>query len=315
MKIFIELPTWLGDAVMTTPALENLANLYPQSQWILFGSPISLEALETHPQVIQTLPDTSRQNGFRLLNLRRLAQKIGPVDLALSFRRTFTTDWILWQIHASKKARYRRLTSKSEHQVLRYNRWINHILKSDLNAGPLRLYHPKHSYARPTFGINPGATYGSAKRWYPEQFAQVAQAFADRFDLIIFGGPGETQIAQEIQQRLLAEGVKNITNLAGKTSVKELISHIGGLDLFLTNDSGPMHVAAAYHIPTVALFGPTNHRETSPWSNPQAQIVRHSVECAPCMKRTCPLGHHNCMRLLESSKVIEVIKKVLNENA
>jgi heptosyltransferase-2 len=172
----------------------------------------------------------------------------------------------------------------------------------------LKLHIPPHHYERPTLGINPGATYGSAKRWYPEKFAEVARAYADRYEIVIFGGPNEVEMARDIEKHL--EGI-NITNLAGKTSVEQLCSMIGGLEVFITNDSGPMHVAAAYQVPTVAIFGPTNHTETSQWKNEKSVIVRHEMECSPCMKRECPLKHHECMKGITAGEVIKAVKNLI----
>ena len=119
----------------------------------------------------------------------------------------------------------------------------------------------------PLCGINPGASYGSAKRWYPQEFAKVARELSGEYDVIIFGGPGETDIAGDIEQALIDSGVINYKNLAGDTTITELINKIASLDLFITGDSGPMHVAAAFQVPTVAIFGPTKDRETSQWMN------------------------------------------------
>ena len=128
---------------------------------------------------------------------------------------------------------------------------------------------------------------------------------------MIFGGPNETDIAGDIEKLLREQNVGNVNNLAGKTTIPELCSAIGGLDLFLTGDSGPMHVAAAYAVPTVAIFGPTKWLETSQWQNPKNLIVRHDLECAPCMKRSCPLKHHECMKGIEAGEVLEAVKKIL----
>ena len=88
------------------------------------------------------------------------------------------------------------------------------------------------------------------------------------------------------------------------------MSQILALDLFITGDSGPMHLSGAYNIPTVSIFGPTNHHETSQWMNNKSIIVKKNLECQPCMKRTCPLKHHNCMKLIESSEVLEAVNRL-----
>ncbi len=317
MKILIELPTWLGDAIMTTPALENLFAAYPTAQITLVGSYVAAEALKAHPRVSRVIVDETKKGGFRPLNVYRLAKKLGLHDIAVSFRSHFYSNLLLFltgskKRHLFKKTSHSSLpTFHSTHQVQKYATFINTVTGRDDKPGPLRLDWPAKRYDRPTLGINPGATYGSAKRWYPDKFAEVAANLADRFDIVIFGGPAETDIAGDIEKMIKNRGVGNVTNLAGKTTIPQLCSAISGLDLFITGDSGPMHVAAAYQVPTVAVFGPTKYLETSQWMNPKSLIVRHELECAPCMKRTCPLKHHQCMKEITPQEVIDATKKVL----
>jgi heptosyltransferase-2 len=159
-------------------------------------------------------------------------------------------------------------------------------------------------------GINPGASYGSAKRWYPQEFAKVASELSTQYDIVIFGGPSEADIAGDIEKELIKNGVKNYQNLAGNTTIPELINNISNLDLFITGDSGPMHVAAAFQVPTVAIFGPTKDDETSQWMNDKSVIVKKNLDCQPCMKRTCLLKHHNCMKLITSAEVIDVVNRL-----
>ena len=106
----------------------------------------------------------------------------------------------------------------------------------------------------------------------------------------------------------MKKGINNYQNLAAKTTIKELISQIANLDLFITGDSGPMHLAAALQVPTVAIFGPTEEGVTSQWMNEKSIIVKKNLECQPCMKRECPLKHHNCMKLIEASEVLRAAR-------
>ena len=214
-------------------------------------------------------------------------------------------------ISAKNKYQFDKNKYQHRHQVDKYNDFINDSLDINFPPGKLLLstISPQSSTQK-TVGINPGASYGSAKRWYPEKFAKVASELSDQYDIVIFGGLGEVDIALDIEKSLLNKGVKNYKNLAGKTTIPELINHISNLDLFITGDSGPMHVAAAFQVPTVAIFGPTKDDETSQWMNEKSLIVKKNLDCQPCMKRTCPLGHHNCMNLINIVDVLSAVSSL-----
>lgn len=307
-KIFIEIPTWLGDAIMTSPAIENIIKTYPEAKITLLGSFVSTQAFKNFKNIEKVIVDDSKKSGNRYLNLIKIAKSVGEVDLAISFRRSISSKFMMLFIKAKNKFNYKRLTKKEIHQVLRYNDFVNKVLNLNNKARDLKLYFKPFSYSKPTLGINPGATYGSAKRWYPEEFAKVAITLSEKYDIVIFGGPGEVDIAKDIENELIKNDITNYQNLAGKTTIPELIEHIAGLDSFITNDSGPMHVAAAYKVKTVAIFGPTKFTETNQWNNLNEIIVTKNLECAPCMKRKCPLVHHNCMKLIKAEDVLEKIK-------
>ncbi|MDO8453782.1 MAG: lipopolysaccharide heptosyltransferase II [Sulfurimonas sp.] len=318
MRILIILPNWLGDAIMATPAIELLSQYYPHARFTFVGSFVSIEALKYHPQCERAIVDETKKSSNRLLATYKLAKELGEFNLAISFRN---------QLHASLLLRFTNTVlciakrswhsmfllshtpkiSANQHLVMQYAKLsMTNVDDFDGTIRDLMLYIEPKKFDKPTLGINAGATYGSAKRWYPERFAAVAKEFSEKFDIIIFGGPNEIDMAKEIEQNL---GVP-CTNLAGKTNIQELCANIGGCSLFITNDSGPMHVAAAYKVPTVTIFGPTKHTETSQWMNEKSAIIRHAMECSPCMKRECPLGHHECMKSITASEVIEVVKEL-----
>jgi len=319
LKLLVILPNWLGDALMATPSIEALCDTYPDAELTLVGSYVSIEALKHHPKCTRAYVDETKKEGNRFRNTYRFAKTLGRHDMAITFRNQLHSSLLLrftgtpvtaarssW--HSQALLTHPVRPKHPSHLVEQYKDIAQALSPVPLKIGPLRLHIPARRFERPTLGINPGATYGSAKRWYPEKFAEVARTFAEHYDIVIFGGPNETQMANDIESRL--DGIK-ITNLAGKTTVEELCAYIGGLSLFITNDSGPMHVAAAYQIPTVAIFGPTRHLETSQWMNEKSVIVRHAMECAPCMKRECPLGHHECMKSISASEVIEAAEELI----
>ena len=159
-------------------------------------------------------------------------------------------------------------------------------------------------------GINAGAKYGSAKRWSEEYFAKVALEFSQTHQILIFGVASESEICEKIEQILSQNGI-NALNLCAKTSIKELCELISALDIFISNDSGAMHIAAVYKVPTIAVFGPTKFSQTSPWQNENARLVHLNLPCQPCMKRVCPLKHHKCMQELHPELVIKEARALL----
>ena len=308
MKILIELPTWLGDCVMATPAIENIVNFDNDVQITFIGSFVAIEAMKNHPKVVKTVV-LDKKYGV----LYKTARNLGEFDYFFSFRSSLRSKFLKFLISAKNKYQFDKNKYQNRHQVEKYNDFINDSLKSSFSADKLVLHVDNlklntNSSSLPILGINPGASYGSAKRWYPEEFAKVASELSDRYDIVIFGGPGEVDITLDIEKSLLEKGVKNYQNLAGKTTIPELINHISNLDLFITGDSGPMHVAAAFEVPTVAIFGPTKDDETSQWMNEKSIIVKKNLDCQPCMKRTCPLQHHNCMNLIKAVDVLDSVK-------
>lgn len=323
MRILIILPNWLGDAVMATPAIEILCQSYPHAELTMVGSYVSIEALKHHPQCTRHYVDKTKEGRNRLFSTYKFARKLGKHDLAITFRNQIHSSLLLYLtgtvITAARRSWHSIIMLQSTpklpntiHLSEQYTMLANTVCYDrKREAGALKLYIEAGKFDHPTLGINPGATYGSAKRWYPEKFAAVATAFSDHYDIVIFGGPTETEMAGEIAIELDRLNIENYTNLAGKTTIEELCSLIGALDLFVTNDSGPMHVAAAYQVPTVSIFGPTRHNETCQWKNEKSIIVRHDMECAPCMKRECPLKHHDCMKSIGAQEVIEAVYSLL----
>lgn len=322
MRILVVLPNWLGDAVMATPAIELLAKYYDNVHFTFVGSYVSIEALKHHPLCENAIVDETKKASSRLAATYKLAKQLGRFDLAVTFRNQIHsstllrfTDTVLtlarrsW--HSQLLLSHTPKISTEQHLAKQYAQ-LAMINVDDFNGDvpALQLYIQPNSFQKPTLGINAGATYGSAKRWYPERFAQVAAYYKNNYDILIFGGPNEVEMAKEIEDKLISLGVSNYKNIAGKTTIEELCANIGGCSLFITNDSGPMHVAAAYQVPTVAIFGPTKYKETSQWKNEKSVIVRHEMDCSPCMKRECPLGHHDCMKTITASEVIEAIKSL-----
>lgn len=384
MRILIELPTWLGDAVMASAAVEAIAkytafgagnltgkfadlgerdfsfssqnfgsvtqeiqifkngaanlddkfdadcgvnltaseqeNQNPQNlkketqepvKIVFFGSFAACELFKAHPSCERVIVDSSKKAKFRLWRLFWQAKNLGKFDAAFSFRSSFASKILLFGARARRKFIFQK-NNDSAHQVQKYLKFVKAALNLKRADDELKLYFKPRKFDAPVLGLNPGASYGSAKRWYPAYFAQVALHFKDKFKIMIFGGAGERDMCEQIEQILRENGAES-ENLAGKTSVRELCENIGGIGqsggIFVTNDSGPMHIAAAYKTPTIALFGPTRFTQTCPWRNKNARILHLNLECMPCMKRVCPLKTHACMKNLSPQAVIKTIER------
>ena len=385
MRILIELPTWLGDAVMASAAVEAIAkhatafdaenltgkledpgeqdfsfssqnfgpvtqeiqifktgtpnldgkfeadrganltanareNQNPQNlqkearelvKIVFFGSFAACELFKAHPNCERVVVDNSKKAKFRLWRLFWQARNLGKFDAAFSFRSSFASKILLYGARAGRKFVFQK-SKDGAHQVQKYLKFAKAALNLKRADDELKLYFEPRKFDAPVLGLNPGASYGSAKRWYPAYFAQVALHFKDKFKIMIFGGAGERDMCEQIEEILSQNGVECL-NLAGKTSVRELCENISGIGqsggIFVTNDSGPMHIAAAYKTPTIALFGPTRFTQTCPWRNENARILHLNLECMPCMKRVCPLKTHACMKDLSPQAVIEAIER------
>jgi heptosyltransferase II len=161
----------------------------------------------------------------------------------------------------------------------------------------------------PWIGVNPGAFYGTAKRWEPTRYAAAAERLARETGarIAILGGTRERPLGEAIAAAMTVPA----RVLCGETTLAELVGVLAGLRLLLTNDSGPMHLAAALGVPVVAVFGPTDWRETGPVGSRQ-RLVREPVHCSPCLLRECPIDHR-CMRRVGVERVVDQARALLAE--
>jgi heptosyltransferase-2 len=163
----------------------------------------------------------------------------------------------------------------------------------------------------PIIGINPGASYGGAKRWPADRFAAAADAMAHEFSarILIFGAPKEAEVAEQVAAGMSSRPVV----LAGQTTLGQLMALIRECALFVTNDSGPMHLAAALGVPQLAIFGSTSEIATGPLSQ-QARVIKNQVDCNPCFLRECPIDFR-CMLGISVQRVVESAREVLRPTA
>lgn len=328
-RILIRSVNWIGDAVMTLPAIGVIREYFPQAEITVLANPLVSQVFQHHDWVdkVITFDRHGRHKGF--FGRIRLAAEIRQraFDLAIILPNSLDGAIVPWlagiPVRLGKKSDGRSLLlthgfpvalqPDGVHQSMNYLAILSYFgitgaaKEQRLNttgdedrAIAARLAEVGIGDSDIVLGINPGATYGAAKRWYPDRFAAVARRLALELGakVVITGGPGETAIAADIEQDLAG----NCLNLAGKTTVRELMALLKRCNLLITNDSGPMHLAAAFGVPLVAIFGSTDHTTTFPLSN-RAVVVREPVACAPCMKRECPTDHI-CMLSVTADRVV-----------
>lgn len=339
-RLLVRSTNWIGDAVMTTPAVRAIRRNFPNARITILAKPWVAPVFEYSPHVddIFIYDVKCRHKGTR--GKLRLARDLGKhrFDAAVLLQNAIEAALLAFfakipvRLGFDTDARRLLLTHPvrcgREIKTVHQTRYYLEILRgAGLGAGDTRLeLHPgKENRIRarkiiedlnvpPTdtlVGINPGATYGTAKRWFPERFAELSRKLiADRGAWIaVFGGPGEQELGREIMTMIGDRCV----NCCGKTTLGEAIALIERCNLFVTNDSGLMHVAAALNVPQVAIFGSTDHTTTSP-ASPTSRIVRFPVDCAPCLKTDCPTDHR-CMEGITVDRVFDAVDRISEKYA
>ena len=183
MKISIELPTWLGDTIMVSPAIENLINHCIDSDITLIGSDIAIEAMKNHPKVTKTY--VLKKN---YISLYRTIFNLDEFDIFVSFRGSIRSKFIKFCISARIKYQFDKKKYNQGHQVEKYNNFVNDSFNINSIPSRLILHTEKQIKGKnKLLGINPGASYGNSKRWYPEEFAAVAKDLSSNYDIISNG--------------------------------------------------------------------------------------------------------------------------------
>ncbi len=305
-RLLVRAPNWVGDVVLSLPALRDLRRRFPAARLEVLARPWVAELYRAVPGVDAVAE--SRGHAADVESLR------GRFDLGLLLPNSFGTALVLWRAGVPERWGYatdgrgvlltRRCrvpaSVRGRSQVYYYRAMLEGLGLAVEGEPDASLACPDEWAARgralladdgPWVGVNPGAFYGTAKRWLPERFAAVADLVARRAGakVAIVGGVAERPLGEAIAEQLRAPS----RVLCGETTLGDLVGVLSSLRLLLTNDSGPMHLAAALGTPLVAVFGSTDWTETAPVS-PRARVVREDVECAPCLLRECPIDHR-CM--------------------
>jgi heptosyltransferase-2 len=328
-RIMVRMPNWIGDAVMATPALQAIRTTFPDAQVTIVANPLVAELFTHHPDCDRVIQFDKRARHRGPAGLLRFCADLRREKFALAvlLQNAFEAAVMAALAGIPQRAGYGTdhrgllLTAgvpavdkkHGLHHVDYYLRMLDQLGIAGGDGRP-RLALTKAEEGRaaafgpgPWLAINPGASYGAAKRWIPERFAAVADALAAAYGMkvVLTGGPGEREIGADIEKAMTVPPL----NLIGQTSVRELMAVLAQCRLVVTNDSGPMHITAAFGVPIVAVFGPTDHTTTSPASD-RCRIVRQEVECAPCMLRECPTDHR-CMERISADDVLCAARELL----
>lgn len=338
-RLLIRAVNWLGDAVLTTPALGAVREAFPAATITLAAKPLVAELFRHHPDVDEILVYDKDGIHAGALGMVRMAAVVrsGRFDAAILFQNAFDAALLSFLAGIRERMGYatdgrKMLLSRAVpvtpevlalHHAEYYLRLVADlgiscpaapalkILVTDEEQGAMRATLRARGIpeGKRILGINPGATYGSAKRWFPERFAEVADALSEEWNavVVLMGSSPEIPLADEIEAGMQGKPV----NLAGRTTVRELMALLSLCSFLVTNDSGPMHIGAAFGVPMVAIFGPTDWRKTSPWTR-RARIVRVDVDCSPCMLRVCN-REHECMVGVTPGMVIAAARELAAE--
>ena len=336
-RLLIRSTNWIGDAVMTTPAVRAARHHFPAARISLLAKPWVVPVFAHSPQVDEIIVYDARGRHRGAMGPIRLARDLrrGRFDAAILLQNAIEAALIAFLAGIPVRAGFdtdgRRLllthavhrtrAIKAIHQTGYYLKMLEgiginargqflelHLGIEDRQRAQAILARHGVTSARRVVGLNPSATFGPAKQWFPERYAALGDRLGRDLDaaIMIFGGPSDRDLGRRITGLMQTPAV----DLSGRTQLGEAMALIARCNVFVTNDSGLMHVAAALNTPLVAIFGSTNPVTTAPYS-PTSRVVQASIPCSPCMQPVCPLGHMNCMRYISVDTVAEAVEDLL----
>ncbi|HEY7210270.1 MAG TPA: lipopolysaccharide heptosyltransferase II [Bryobacteraceae bacterium] len=340
-NIFVRATNWVGDAVMAVPALQALRQEFPQARISILARPWVAGLYAREPFCDELLPyDLPR--GWRGLRAkfdfaRELRHR--QFDCAILFPNSLEVAALAWAARIPVRIGYARdgrsalLTHAMErpkpgetprHQRFYYLELLRRagVIANYQTNSPIRFSGARLAaeqgrarfaaagVAGAVIGISPGAAYGGAKRWLPERFAEAAIGLAGEREatVAVFGAPNERGVCERVREAIARAGLACL-DFSGATSIAEFTELAAACELFLTNDSGPMHIASALGVPTVAVFGATDNEATGP-TGEASRVVREPVECSPCLLRECPIDHR-CMKRVTAQQVVEAAHELI----
>ncbi|MDD5543406.1 MAG: lipopolysaccharide heptosyltransferase II [Acidobacteriia bacterium] len=344
-KVLIRGVSWIGDSVLSVPALRELRRLFPKAHLTLMVKPW-VSDLFVHNDFLDELLIERTTDLGQLQSLTRQAGELQKrhFDTAILFQNSFAAAALAFlarvpsRLGLATDGRHMLLTHPlpvsevmhKQHQVFYYLHIVARIadrfldspgvdftrLRYQLTVSPAQQQGARNllkqygvDFNNKLIVLNPGATNSMAKRWLPERFALLADRLMERKDctVVLIGAASDGESADAVAARMSHSPIR----LTGKTSLAESMGILSLCHLLITNDTGPAHVAAALDRPTLTICGPTDPWATSPISS-QSHIIWNQVSCAPCLLRDCPLDHR-CMKAVSVDKVYEKAAELLKE--
>lgn len=323
-KIMVRATNWVGDAVMSLPAVEALRVRFPETEIVVVAKPSVAELYLNHPALLRLMtydPDGEHRGrrGFRMFLAALRAERF---DAAVLLQHAFHAAWIAWRAGIPVRVGYRTqgrgplLThpvilppsgylghESAEYLELLFRAGLLEERPAPVRRVQLALSRKERRWAaealkalgldgpRYFVGLNPGASYGPAKRWPVDRFAAIGDRLVGALgaDVLVFGSKAERPLAEAVARAMRHTPVV----LAGTTTLRQWMALTERCRLVVANDSGAMHLAAAVGVPVLAIFGSTDDHRTGPLS-PWARVVRRAVPCSPCGLRECPIDFR-CM--------------------
>jgi heptosyltransferase-2 len=344
VKILVRATNWVGDAVMSLPALRAIRERWPEAQIVILARAWVADLYRDQGCADRLLVFDHRGKHGGFWGRERLAGELRAekFDTAVLLQNAFEAAWLAWRAGIPERIGYARdgrswlLTRRvpvpkrgevPRHEsyyyleLLRRAGWMGCLPNVEHIALRVPEQLPQEAEQKllaagaragvTRIALAPGAAYGSAKCWLPERYAALADGLIDGADadVILFGAPQERDMAERIARSMQRRAV----NLAGATSIGELPALLRACHLFVGNDSGAMHVAAAVGLPVVGIFGPTDPEATRP-ATPRFTLVREPVSCSPCLLRHCPIDHR-CMTRISVERVFGAARAQLEHRA
>ena len=329
-RVLVVAPNWIGDTLLAQPLFARLHQKLPGLKLDALAPAWTAPVLRRMPQIDEVIESPFDHGELKLLDRWRLGRQIRSVryDQAIILPNSFKSALVPWIAdiplrvgflgesrygvlnirHKLDEAalplmaeRYAKLAEPPDSPPVRPLRAVRlEVNQANLVISLSRL---GLSRARPVAVLCPGAEYGPAKRWPAEHFAALADALIARGHSVwLIGSARDKPIAEEI----VARAGKTVLNLCGRTDLGAAIDLMSLGSVVVSNDSGLMHVASALGRPLIALYGSSSAAHTPPL-NPEARIVKIDIDCSPCFKRECPLGHFRCMNDLKPELVLAAL--------